>query len=165
MTTRRMLLALTLGLCAALPAAAQDLNLAQRRAVEAYKADPLPAFQARIDAAAGKPVPVTVDWPKIALPDMADRYLEPDFWTNIYFEPLAQALESVGRDEMGKTALGAGLTAITVTYDEATAPASAYENGLAFEGGTLTLNFTPFSNAGDIAPRAAAIQALLESKL
>jgi hypothetical protein len=147
------------------PGQAQDLNLAQRRAVEAYQTDILPAYQARIDAAAGKPVPLSVDWAAIAKPDLADRYLEPEFWTDIYFEPLALALEQVGSDAMGKAALAGGLTSVTFTWDPATAPAGAFENGLTFDGGILTINFEPWSNAAEIAPRSDAIRKVLEDGL
>jgi hypothetical protein len=154
-----------IGAGAAGPGQAQDLNLGQRRAVEAYQADILPAYQARIDAAAGKPLPLTVDWAAIAKPDLADRYLEPEFWTNIYFEPLALALEQVGSDDMGRTALAGGLTSVNVTWDPATAPAGVFENGLSFEGGVLSINFEPWSNAAEIGPRTEAIVKVLENGL
>jgi hypothetical protein len=144
---------------------AQDLNLAQRRAVEAYQTDILPAYVARIEAAVGKPVPVEVDWVAIAKPDLADRYLEPEFWTDIYFEPVAAALEQVGRDEMGKTALATGVASIAITWDPATAPVSVYETGVTFADGVLSVNFEPWSNAADVALRTEAMVKALESGL
>ena len=52
-----------------------------------------------------------------------------------------------------------------ITYDQATAPASNYPNGISFEGGTLTINFTPFSNSADTEERTKAIKGGLEAKL
>lgn len=148
-----------------LPVQAQGLNLAQRRAIEAYRAQVLPGLLERISAAAGKELPVEVDWAAIAKPDLAERYLDADFWTDIYFVPLAEALEGVAADEMGRAALAEGLAGVRITWDPATAPITAYENGLAFEDGILAINFEPWVNAGDVAQRAAAIRRLLESRL
>jgi hypothetical protein len=66
---------------------------------------------------------------------------------------------------MGKQAVRAKLRKIVVTFEEATAPATAYENGVKFEDGVLTLNFRPFTNADDVSPRAEAIRKKLEAKL
>ena len=40
-----------------------------------------------------------------------------------------------------------------------------WADGLTFEDGKLTINWKPFSNAGDIEPRTKALTSLLESKL
>ena len=64
-----------------------------------------------------------------------------------------------------KQALAAELKSVRVRYDEATAPASAYADGVQFEGGVLTLNFRPFTNPDDLDARAQAIQQALEAKL
>ena len=66
---------------------------------------------------------------------------------------------------MGKQALAAELKKIVVHYDEATAPGSAYANGVSFAEGVLTLNFVPYNNVDDVDARAAAIQKALEAGL
>ena len=66
---------------------------------------------------------------------------------------------------MGAESLKSKLKKVVVTYDESTAPASNYPNGVKFENGTLTINFMPFSNSGDVEPRSKAIAAGLEAKL
>lgn len=153
---------------ALLPSAAlaqPAMSLAQRRAIAAYEADILPGLIARLTEAAGKPIPVEIDFAAIAKPDLAARYGDPDFWTNIYFEPLIAAFAGVARDAMGREAVAAGVTGIRLTWNPDTAPIGNYPDGLTFDGGILTLNFEPYSNAGDIGARAAAIQTLLESRL
>ncbi len=78
---------------------------------------------------------------------------------------MIDALKKITADDMGKAALKKSLQKVVVTYDKASAPASAYDKGLTFESGALTINFEPYANASEVAPRAMAIQKLLESKL
>lgn len=66
---------------------------------------------------------------------------------------------------MGKEALKSSLRTITIDFDDATAPSMAFENGLSFEAGHLTINFRPFNNAECIDARARAIQGALEAAL
>lgn len=147
---------------------AQDshtLGLAERRAVKEYQEKTFPGLQAQITQAAGFEVAVEVQWDAIAQPGDAAKYASDDYFTNIYFTPLVDALKKITADDMGKQALKNSLKKVVVTYNKATAPASNYGTGLDFESGTLTINFQPYANVSDIAPRADAIQKLLESKL
>jgi hypothetical protein len=149
----------------------RTLSLAERRAVKAYQDEKLPALHAALNEAAGTDLALEVHWEAIARPDYpAESYADDDFWTNVFFTPLAAALRSVGQDDMGKEAIKAGIKTVVITYDEATAPVSAYENGLNLAGGTLTLNFQPYTNTGDensyyFKDRVAAIVKFIESKL
>ena len=118
-----------------------------------------------INAAAKFELPVEVQWAAIAQKDQGASYLEDDYFTNIYFVPLANALKQITSDAMGAEALKAKLKRVVITYEAATAPASNYPNGVSFEGGTLKINFAPFSNAADTQERAKAIAAGLEAKL
>ncbi|QRY79444.1 hypothetical protein JVX91_28425 [Pseudomonas sp. PDNC002] len=151
--------------CAVSGVALADPSLAERRAITAYEQGIYASQLKEIQAAAGFAVPVEVNWNSIALPDQADAYASDDFWTNVYFVPLKQALASVAADDMGKQALKEKLKKITVRYDEASAPASDYAAGIEFKGGTLALNFKPYSNSTDIEARAKAIQSALEAAL
>ena len=110
-------------------------------------------------------MPLDVRWGAIAQKDQADNYMQDDYFTNVYFVPLADALKQITSDAMGADALKAKLKKVVITYDESTAPASNYPNGVKFEDGTLTINFMPFSNSGDVEPRTKAIASGLESKL
>ena len=136
-----------------------------RRALQAYQDSIFPAQQAAIHKAAGVEVPIDVRWDAIALADEGENYSDEGFWTNIFFVPLAQALSQVTSNSLGKQAVRDKLKKIVVTFDKATAPVSAYENGVKFEDGVLTINFAPFTNAMDIMPRVQAIRMKLEAKL
>lgn len=144
---------------------ADELGLAERRAIAAYQEKVLPAYLGEIKAAAGTDIPVDVDWTKIALPGKAQNYAEDGFWTDIYFKPLTKALASVGADAMGKDAIKAKLKKIVVTYDKDTAPVSAYEDGVKFAGGVLTINFAPYANTSDIEARTTALKKVIEANL
>lgn len=169
---KRLLLAAALlanALPAPLPAhAAPDtspLALPERRALQTYQASTFPALQARIREAAGFEVPLDVQWEALAMRGQAASFNEPDFWTNVIFVPLEDALRATASDETGKKALRDGLKSILVTYDPATAPASAYERGVTFEDGVLQINFQPFTNVNDRKDRADAIRKVLEAGL
>ena len=162
-------LALAAGLAASswtpLHAEGPGLALAERRALKQYQDTKFPEEQKKIQAGAGFDVALEVKWDAIARPGDGSNYLQDDYWTNIFFEPLAAALKQVAADDMGAKALKEKLKKIVVTYDEKTAPASNYPNGVTFDNGTLTINFTPFSNAQDKDERTKAIAGVLESKL
>jgi hypothetical protein len=143
----------------------QSLGLAERRALKEYQEKTFLGLQTQITQAAGFEVPLEVQWDAIAQPGDATKYASDDYFTNIYFTPLVDALKKITADDMGKQALKTKLRKVVVTYNKATAPASNYPTGLNFESGTLTINFQPYSNANDVTPRADAIQKLLESKL
>lgn len=169
---RYVLLCLAIGvvagtavLFAVRPSGATDLALAERRGLKAYQEKVWPEQLAAIHAAAGTPIAVEVHWEKLASRGYGQYFLEPGWFTDIYFVPLARALAEVGRDDIGREAIAAKLKRIVVTFDDATAPVSTYENGLRFEDGTLTVNFRPGENASDIDWRVQAIVALLEKSL
>jgi hypothetical protein len=157
--------------CALSALQAQDkLSLAERRAVKAFQDEKLPALQKAIDAAAGFAVPLEIDWNAIALKDQSQSYGDDQYWVFVYFKPLASALKKVASDDMGKKALKTGLKKVVITYDEATAPASNWDNGLSFDKGTLRINFQPYSNTDDeggpnFKDRVASMVKLIESKL
>lgn len=141
------------------------MNLAERRAVADYKESTFSKKLQDLHTAAGFPVAVEVDWESIAVSGQQDFYARDDYWTDIFFNPTAKALGEVTADAMGKEALTAELKSIKFHYDEATAPSMAFENGVRFEDGVLTINFKPFSNADYIDDRAKAIRTTLEAAL
>ena len=140
-------------------------GLAERRAISTYQESVLPTIQTQINTAAGYELPLNVEWEKVALPGDADNYESDAYFTDVFFTPLVRALSSIGSDDLGKQALAAQVKSIKITYDADTAPSSNYADGVSFEGGEVTLNFKPFSNAGDIDDRAEAIVKVLESQL
>ncbi len=141
------------------------LGLAERRALSDYQEKVYPELLKEVHAAAGFEVPLDVKWEAIARVGEADKYMDEGYWTKIFFKPLAGALSGISQDDMGKEALKAKLKQIVITFDEATAPASNYPNGVTFDGGILTINFTPYSNVDDVQPRIEAIRSVMEPKL
>lgn len=167
-----------LGLAAALlpaallfgrPARAQDdarrPNLAERRAIEAYLRDRWPSQLQAIREAARFPVKVELDRDTVFLPGQAEAYGSDEYLGKTVVQPLVQALSRIAADETGREALRNGLSSISIAYDEATAPASNYAAGLSFEDGALSINWKPYSNVDDIAPRTEALVSLLEKEL
>ena len=167
--TRRISSSLVAALAVCLSTAhAQDVStlaLPQRRAIKQYQDTKFPAEQKEIEGAAGFSVPLDVKWGAIAKPGDAESYLQDDYWTNIFFVPLTKALKQVTADEMGAKALKDKLKKIVITYDKDTAPVSVYDKGVTFDGGTLTINFEPFSNSGDIDARVKSIVNGISAKL
>ena len=141
------------------------LGLAERRAIAAYREQVFPGVLAEINEAAKTPLEVEANWDGIALPGQAAQYAGPGYWTSIYFTPLIQALRAVTADAMGRDAVKAKLRRVVVAYNPDTAPASNYPKGLKFADGTLTINWHPNSNAGDMKERTEAIQKALEAGL
>ncbi len=141
------------------------LTLPERRGIDAYQNGPFPQLRQRIQDAAGFAVPVEVKWDAIAVRGESSRYADKVYWTDVYFAPIADALAKVGADAMGKQALKDRLKSIVILYDQDTAPLSAYEKGVTFEGGVLTINFQPGVNANDTAERRDAIVKKLEAGL
>ena len=140
-------------------------SLAERRALKEYQESVLPDLQSQINTAAGFEVPLNIKWEEIAQPGEHENYSNEAYFTNVYFTPLMKALSSITSDALGKEALAAKLKGINIGYNPETAPSSAYEDGVDFEDGQVSLNFKPFSNASDIDARAQAIISLLESAL
>lgn len=147
------------------PAFAQELNLKERRAIKAYEEKILPEHLKNIEAAAGFAVPVEIKWESLALKDQDENYSAEWYLTKVFFVPLSKALSAVTADSMGKTALKSALKKIVIHYDKETAPATAYEKGVSFSDGVLTLNFTPGTNADDVDSRAQAIEKVLSAGL
>ena len=167
MITRRNTLGLAaaLGTLPALARAQGTIGLAERRAIAAYRQEKYPAIEQGIQQAAGFPVPVEVEWDQLTLPGDAQYYARDDYFGKTIFEPLTAALRSVTADAMGREALRAKLQRIRIRYDERTAPASNYANGVAFQGGALDINWRPYANTGDVQERTQAITQLLEKNI
>lgn len=135
---------------------------AEREAIEAYRQGIYPGQLRDIHDSAGFAVPLEVDWDSIALPGNAADYANEDYWTNVYFVPLAEALDMLTSYAEGRQAIRDRLKTIQVRYDPRTAPKTDYRAGVAFENGVLTVNFRPASQGTQIEERTEAIQSALE---
>ncbi|PXW66653.1 hypothetical protein [Methylobacterium sp. B4] len=141
------------------------VGLAERRAIAAYRESRYPAQEKAIQEAAGFPVPVEVAWDQLTIPGDAKYYSDEGYFEKTIFEPLAAGLKDVTKDQMGREALRAKLKSIRIRFDEKTAPASNYPNGLTFAGNVLDVNWRPFSNVADFKDRVAAVVQILEKNL
>ena len=167
MISRRTILGAAAALVAVIPSAfAQEaVGLAERRAISAYRQDRYPALEKAIQEAVGFPVPVEVAWDQLTIPGDAKYYSDEGYFGKTIFEPLAAGLRDIAKDQMGRDALKQKLKTIRVRYDEKTAPASNYPNGLKFDGGVLDVNWRPYSNVADYKERVDAVVQVLEKGL
>ena len=165
MQRRHLLGLVTAMLLPSTMALAQQLGLAERRAIAGYKQDKWPAIEQAIHKAAGFDVPVEVEWDQLAIPGDASRYADDEYFGKTIFQPLTAALTSITADQMGRDALKAKLQRIHVRFDEKTAPVSNYPNGVSFQGGVLEINWRPFSNTNDVDDRTKALTQVMEKNL
>jgi hypothetical protein len=142
-----------------------QLGLAERRAIAAYRQEKWPLIEQGIRKAAGFDVPIDVEWDQLTISGDAGHYAEDEYYGKTIFQPLTAALGSITADQMGRDALKAKLQRIHVRFDEKTAPASNYSNGLSFANGVLDINWRPFSNTADVADRTKALTQILEKNL
>ncbi|MFE9423765.1 hypothetical protein ACFYNO_12485 [Kitasatospora sp. NPDC006697] len=135
------------------------MGLAERRSVERFKNDDYPGWKSRIDAAAGFDVPIEVDWQELAVPDYADSYAE--YFPQVFFQPLLDALSAVGADEMGRDALREGVTKVIVRNT------GEYfsESGISFTDGVLTFDHKSDTNTHHVEERTKRLQQVLEAGL
>ncbi|MHC5306975.1 hypothetical protein [Bartonella sp. LJL80] len=144
---------------------AQGLGLNERRIVSNYQKTVYPELLKEVQKAAGFDVAVEPMWESFFKQDFAENFGDDWYLKDVFFKPLIKALQSVTRDDEGKTALKEKLHKIVMKYDAETAPVSNYKNGVSFADGVLTLNFAPGVNAADIDNRASAIEEILSQGL
>ena len=135
------------------------MGLAERRGIKDFQDKHFIGHKAEIDEAAGFEVPLDVDWDSIAAPGYGHMY---DIaFAKVYFQPLVLAFRDVCRDEMGRTALGAGLTRVAIKNSD------RFYGGdsVACDEGVLTIDHKPVTNIDDVQIRAEAIVRLLEERL
>ncbi len=135
------------------------MGLAERRSAERFKNEDYPGWKSQIDEAAGFDVPVEVNWDELAVADYASSYA--DFFPQVYFQPLVDALNAVGVDEMGQSALREGLSKIVIRNTDQFYSTS----GISFTDGVLTFDHKPYTNIGDGEERAKGLRQTLESGL
>lgn len=106
------------------------MGLAQRRLAEQIKTEEFPPFLADIQAAAGKPISVEIDWVSFS---SYDNYPLTRMADNV-FEPLLSAVKDICRDAMGQTAFQENVDSIRVKNTD------VYEQaGLVFDNQVIDL--------------------------
>ncbi len=138
---------------------------AEREAITAYQQKVFVDQLHDIHKSAGFAGPVEVDWESIALPGQSANYDTDDYWTNVYFVPLAEALEMLTSYDQGKQAVQGKLKRIVVRYDANHASTGNYRSKVVLESGVLNINFKPASSSEEIEERTEAIQSALETAL
>jgi hypothetical protein len=136
------------------------MGLAERRIIQNFQTNELPDLQKRVDEAAGHNVPVEVHWDKLAPEGESHLYVAS--WKSVYFEPLIDALKAVGKDDLGREALKTGLHKVVI---ENTRGYYYPDEWAKLEGGTLTLDHDPISNAGDVEARTTRLVTVIENGL
>lgn len=135
------------------------MGLAERRAAKEFQDKHFPGLKHEIHELAGFPVPLEVNWDQLAVEGQTELYKEA--WTEIFFKPVIEALRQIGRDDMGKEALRAGLKKIELRN------ASGYYSpgsAITFQNGTLVIDHE-LSNVGDTKDRTKHIVEIVEKGL
>lgn len=136
------------------------MGLAERRASKEFQDTQFPALKAAMDAAAGFPVTLSVNWDQLSQEGVSHGYAEA--WPKIYFQTVTDAFASVARDAMGKDALKAGLKSVVF---QNTADRSSASSAITFTDGVLTVDHGPYTNVDNIRDRVDHTIATLEKAL
>jgi len=135
------------------------MGLAERRATKEFQDKQFPELSTEIQKLAGFPVPIEVTWDQLAVEGRSNLYKES--WPELYFKPVIEALRQIGRDQMGKDAIKAGLKKVEIRNSKgAYSPTSA----ITFHDGQLTIDHD-LSNVGDTKARADYIIEIVEKDL
>ena len=135
------------------------MGLAERRAIKEFQDKQWKDLQSEIHKVAGFAVPIEVLWDQLAVEGQVEIYKEA--WPEIYFKPVIEGLRQIGRDEMGKEAVKAGLKKIEFRNSQgAYSPHSA----ISFVSGTLVIDHE-LSNIGDTKDRTKYLIEIVEKGL
>jgi hypothetical protein len=135
------------------------MGLAERRALKEFQDNKFPDLEKRLNTAAGFELKLDVNWDQM----MKDEYshLLDEGLLKVFFQPLEEALKAITFDNMGKEALKEGLKQVIIKNTSDYYSPSYFK----FEGGTLTIDHTPYSNQGDVKDQTDAIKKILEKGL
>src|SRR5262245_31723416 len=135
------------------------MGLAERRATKEFQDKHFPSLRDELYKAAGFAVPLEINWEQLAVEGRSDRYKEA--WTAIFFRPVIDALRQMGRDDMGKQALKAGLKKIELRN---AAGHYSPHNAISFVNGVLAIDHE-LSNESDVEARKTRIIEIVEKEL
>ena len=144
--------------------AASALSLSQRRALKEYRETRFPELQKRLNEAAKFDVPLEVQWEAMADRGAGESYQNDDYFTNVYFVPLIEALKPITADAMGAAALKTKLKKVVLACDK-DAASDGYDQTVKFKDGTLTIDWAPFTNPQDQQRRTQVLAAILDKIL
>jgi hypothetical protein len=135
------------------------MGLAERRATKEFQDKHLPELSSEIQKLAGFPVPIEISWDQLAVEGQTEAYKE--YWTEVFFKPVIEALRQIGRDDMGKEAIKGGIKKIEFRNS-----AGYYSPGsaISFQDGQITIDHD-YSNIGDTKDRTKHLIEIIEKGL
>jgi len=136
------------------------MGLAERRISKEFQEKTYPGLKARIEEAAGFPVPLDVMWDSLMIEGQSRLCSET--WPDVYFEPLIEGLQSITRDELGKEALQKELKSVVIQNRGGNSCAGTWAT---FENGVLRLDHEPTTNVQNKEDRTQKLREILESNL
>lgn len=136
------------------------MTLAERRILNDFETGHLPALKARVEEAAGFPVPMEIHWDTLAIAGESHLYAE--CWPQVYFEPLIAGLAEICRDQMGREAVKNSLKKIVIQNTKGCGYGSCWAS---FADGVLTLDHESLTNSYAIPERTKGLVEVLESSL
>jgi hypothetical protein len=135
------------------------MGLAERRATKEFCDKPFVELSNEIRKVAGFAVPIEVAWDQLAVEGQTSYYKEA--WTEIFFKPIIEGLRQIGRDEMGKEAIKAGLKRIELRNS---CGAYSPHRAISFVDGALVIDHE-LSNVGDTQDRIKYLVEIVEKGL
>lgn len=134
------------------------MGLAEKKITAEIKTK-MTEWEGDIVNAAGIPVVIEVEWDTIVKEGAADYAM--DAFEKIFIDSTAMALKEISLDDIGKSALAAGLKKIIIKNVSDNYSAG---NWCQFENGTITLDHS-FSNISDVKQRSDSMIDVLNSAL
>jgi hypothetical protein len=119
-----------------------------------FEAKQFPALKQNIWDAAGFEMPIEVDFAALGSGEQQ--------WSQIYFEPLIEALKEIASDDVGQDELHDALKKIVITNKGKNRSGDRMAK---FEKGVLTLDHEPSANPNDFQDRRHGIRRVLEANL
>lgn len=135
------------------------MGLKEKKESQNFQDNVYPGLLEKITAAAKFSPEIEVKWETLAEDGKSHLYNE--CWTDIYFKPIINAFEAICADDMGADAVKEGVKKIVI-HNEGNTSAQKW---VSFDGGVITLNHAPASNAHDIDGRTKYLQSAIEDGL
>lgn len=136
------------------------MGLLEKRAVKAFQEGSYKKLTDEINSLAGYTIEFEVNWDSLAVEEYAEMYDE--FFTEVYFLPVVNAVKEIAGDDMGKEALKETLKKIVIKNEgDIYSASSAYS----FSSGVLTIDHLPYNNVNNTTERTTVLTELLMKSL
>ena len=136
------------------------MGLLEKRAAKAFQEGSYKKFTDEINSLAGYTIEFEVNWDSLAVEEYTEMYEE--FFSEVYFIPVVNAVKEIVADDMGKAALKETLKKIVIKNEgEIYSASSAYS----FANGILTIDHLPYNNVNNTVERTTVLTELLMKSL